>query len=289
MTLSIGIARDQVSWKICLLENAQVLEWHDCVDEHEAFHYLKRTCGHFPEITIALALPFEVPYISLSANTEHDLHRILAAHLAEAQVTATTRLLSTIRSFSLHSYIVPSVRFLPSLPAHRKLLSANLGNPNDVCVVAALLARLRASETPWPEMNFFCVRLDSVENSILVLEAGRIVNGDSQCFTAHPVVSLEVLRNPDSQEMLALWEGLQQRLGGLMAVHHLEDIVIVGEYRNEFSEHFAERYPVYLFPYQGTDKPGFEAAFGAAVLAEGLYRPGSTADVVEQLQIREAV
>lgn len=45
---------------------------------------------------------------------------------------------------------------------------------------------------------------------------------------------------------------------------------------------------VCLFPYAVTDGAGYEAALGAALLAEGLKQDGHTAEVVNHLQIPQA-
>ena len=87
----------------------------------------------------------------------------------------------------------------------------------------------------------------------------------------------------------ALWEELTQDIAGLMAIHHIEDIVVSGDFQEAFIEHFAENYQVYLFPAGEADTPGFEGALGAAVLAGGLFLPGKAREIVDQLSIREAV
>lgn len=87
----------------------------------------------------------------------------------------------------------------------------------------------------------------------------------------------------------ALWEGLTQDIAGLIAIHHIEDMVVSGDFQEEFIERFAENYQVYLFPSSEADAPGFEGALGAAVLAGGLFLPGKAREIVDQLSIREAV
>jgi|SRR3989440_6642179 predicted butyrate kinase (DUF1464 family) len=58
--------------------------------------------------------------------------------------------------------------------------------------------------------------------------------------------------------------------------------------KDAFIERFADSYQVYLFPYSQPDYEGFEAASGAAAIAEGLYGQNARAEIVERLQIREA-
>ena len=57
--------------------------------------------------------------------------------------------------------------------------------------------------------------------------------------------------------------------------------------KDAFIERFADSYQVYLFPYSQPDYEGFEAASGAATIAEGLYGQNARAEIVERLQIRE--
>ena len=53
-------------------------------------------------------------------------------------------------------------------------------------------------------------------------------------------------------------------------------------------ERLADVYQVYLFPHAHTEREGYEAALGAALLAEGLEQDGSACEVVNRLQIRQA-
>jgi len=86
----------------------------------------------------------------------------------------------------------------------------------------------------------------------------------------------------------AFWEGLTQELAGLIAIHHIEDIVVLGKESASLIERLADIYHVYLFPHAHTEREGYEAALGAALLAEGLEQDSSARDVVNRLQIRQA-
>jgi predicted butyrate kinase (DUF1464 family) len=185
---------------------------------------------------------------------------------------------------NLHSYLLPSLRYLPGIPLHRKVSSRFLGSSNDVCIVAALLSGLREREATWPEMQFMCVQVNRRFRSIHVLENGCIVNG---MVAALPFDWQDERMRAEYER--ALWEGLTQDMAGLMAIHHIEDIVVSGDFQEEFIEHFAENFQVYLFPSDKAETPGFEGALGAAVLAEGLFLSGKAREIVDQLGIREAV
>jgi predicted butyrate kinase (DUF1464 family) len=164
-------------------------------------------------------------------------------------------------------------------------------------------------------MRFLCVKVDQDTKSILVVEDGRIVNGIGDIpggmrallhgvpgYVDGSFLNADDGREFNEQELehrggatyvlraseQAFWEGLTQELAGLMAIHHLEDVVVTGENKAALIERFADSYQVYLFPYSELDVEGYESALGAAVIAEGLYSPGLTSEVVVRLQVREA-
>jgi predicted butyrate kinase (DUF1464 family) len=285
MALSVGIDHSRQNWKTCILENEQTLELCSFVDSASVLAYVERTCAFYPELTIALSLGLDAPFTPLSTITDQQLDEITKNSITGRQESETREFLIAIRAINLNSYILPSVKYLPGIPIHRKLLRANLGTSNEVCAVAALLYRLREREAAWPEMRFLFVEVDPHYASVLVLEDGFVINGIGNIRGKSTHVATVELNGHIQQ---AFWEGLTQELAGLMAIHHIEDIVVMGEYRNAFNERFADTYQVYLFPYTETDKQGFEAALGAAVIADGLYCPGLAGEVVERLQIREA-
>ncbi len=224
-------------------------------------------------------------------------------------------LLIAIGNMNLNSYNAPSVKYLPTVSLHRKLMRPHLGASNSLCATAALLYGLRKREAAWPEMRFLCVKVDQDTKSILVVEDGRIVNGisdmpggmgalmngvpgyvnksfpneeDGREFKAQELEHRGEAKNVVHASEQAFWEGLTQELAGLIAIHHLEDVVVTGENKAALIERFADSYQVYLFPYSELDVEGYESALGAAVIAEGLYSPGLTSEVVERLQVREA-
>ncbi|GAC1566685.1 MAG: hypothetical protein NVS3B14_10350 [Ktedonobacteraceae bacterium] len=283
MALSIGVIRHGSAWKTCMVEQGRVVEQCAFEDASRALTYLKQTCAQYPELTLALSLECETPFLPISSSTFQQWEALLNFPSHDWTVQDESAYLIAIKDINLHSYLVPSPRYLPGIASYRKLQRADLGSSNDVCAVAALLYRLKEREAVWPEMKFLCVQVNRRLKSIQVLEDGYIINS----------MSSEMVLSPHDEQMSgeyeqALWEGLTRDIGGLMAVHHIEDIVVLGDYQDAFIDHFAESYQVYLFPSSDAVMPGFESAHGAAILAEGLYLPGLAAEIVERLQILEA-
>ncbi len=294
MALSMGLDESKGRWKTCLTENGQTVELCSFVDAKAVLAYLGSTCAFYPEPTIALSSGFGTPLTSLYAFTEQHFD----VWSRDSDVSA---FLIALGSMNLNSYSLPSVQYLPTIPHYRKLSRHDLGTTGKLCAVAALLYRMREREADWSEMQFLYAEVGRTAKSILVVENGQIVNGigesagsmtypgsvfiDSQPEPFYRDNGLEGAGDESNAE-LALWEGLAQDLGGLMAIHHCEDIVVTGVNKNAAIEKLTDIYQCYQFPYSHADQEGYEAALGAAIIAEGLYRPGIAAEVVEHLQIR---
>ena len=293
MAISIGIDSTTQNWKTCLMENGAILELCSFADAAALLAYVEHICALYPEPTVA------VPY--------SDRSLIEALHNA-------------LKSINLNSYCLPQIKELPTIPAYRKLNRLQMGAAGQLCTVAMLIYRLFERETAWSEMNFLLLEVQQDSVSIQVVEDGQIVNGlsgmaDVSEIRLHlrldgnfsysfgsdhrestyrsdwlnPVdASKHELVNGHARKY-AFWEGLAQELAGLMAIHHCEDIVVLGQRKEAVIEWFDDIYQLYHFPYKDSDRPGFEAATGAAIVAEGLAHNGLAAEVVERLQIRGAI
>ena len=285
MALSIGVDCSRGRWRISLRENGLTLQLSSFIDGSSALAYLERTCALYPEPTIVLSTDLSMPLTRLSKLTEQQLNE-LTAHLIQQR-----HFLFAIRIMSLDSYCLPSIKYLASVPMHRKLGYLNMGAPDDLSVVTTLLYRIREREAVWSEMSFFSLEIGFRSRRIVVVEEGRIVNGIVGVATG------DLTHLPDGAEYFsdetargdaadrAFWESLTRELAGLMAVHHLEDIIVMGPRKDAFIERFSDTYQVYHYPQGEPDSEGYEAAIGAGIIAEGLRYPGLAAEVVERLQI----
>ncbi len=288
MALSIGVDCSRGQWRISLRENGLTLQLSSFIDGTSALAYLERTCALYPEPTIVLSTDLSMPLTRLSKLTEQQLNE-LTAHLIQQQVEQ--HFLYAIKIMSLDSYCLPAIKYLASVPIHRKLGYLNLGAPGDLSVVTTLLYRIREREAAWSEMSFFSLEIGYRSRRIVVVEEGRIVNGIVGVATG------DLTHLPDGAEYFsdetargdaadrAFWESLTRELAGLMAVHHLEDIIVMGPRKAAFIERFSDTYQVYYYPQGEPDSEGYEAAIGAGIIAEGLRYPGLAAEVVERLQI----
>jgi predicted butyrate kinase (DUF1464 family) len=287
------------------VEQGQLAEFHQFEVAEEMLESIRQLCARYPEPTIVVALDVATPFIALTALGDEQLERLIQRYHPTQAFSELTAVLRTLRALSSQSYCAPSVEFLPTVPLHRFLMRSALGSAGEVCAVVALLHFMREQQASWEEMNFFCINAGEEGSSVLVVVNGQIVNGigllqgSSQLAASSYLTSLEGEQgSADSeQERRALfqpaldeafWEGLTQELAGLLAVHHLEDLVVLGVQSGKLVERLAETYQVYLFPHASTERQGYELALGAALLGDGLETPGSAAEVVERLQLRQA-
>ncbi len=288
MAMSIGVDCSRGQWRISLRESGLTLQLSSFIDGTSALAYLERTCALYPEPTIVLSADLNLPLTRLSNLTEQQLNE-LTAHLKQQQVGQ--HFLYAIRIMSLDSYCLPAIKYLASVPIHRKLGYIDMGASGDLSIVTTLLYRMREREAAWSEMSFFSLEVGYRSRRIVVVEEGRIVNG------IVGVAAGDLTHLPDGAEYFsdetargdaadrAFWESLTRELAGLMAVHHLEDIIVMGPRKDAFIERFSDTYQVYHYPQGEPDSEGYEAAIGAGIIAEGLRYPGLAAEVVERLQI----
>ncbi len=281
MSVSIGVSCKRENWKTCLMEAGHVLELNSFADPVAARAYLEHTCVLYPEPNIVVSAEINTPFMRLEGLSSGCLEQMGTGNDTAGESELPHNLLIAMGYNNVNCYLAPSVRFLTSVPFYRKLMREDLGASNKLSAVAALLMQLRAREATWSEMKFMCLEVDDEYRNILVVEDGQIINGMT--------TMVKTDRQFEEAAEQAFWEGLTQELAGLIAIHHLEEIVVMGRLKDAFIERFADFYQVYLFPYAQSDFYDFEAALGAATIAEGLYGYGIAAEIVERLQIRKAI
>ncbi len=306
MSVSIGIDCRPEQWKVCRVEQGEAVELRLFKDADDMLEAVRQLCARYSEPALMIALDVPTPFVPLASLSDEQLERLVQHYHPTTAFTEITAVLQALRALSLRSYCAPSVEFLPAVPPYRFLLRPALGSASEVCAVVALLRFMREQQASWEEMNFFYVNAGENGTHVLVIVNGQIVNGiDTLQGSAVPVAYSYLASLDDAQELAedeqetraiiqtaldeAFWEGLTQELGGLLALHHSEDMVVLGPRSARLVERLADDYQVYLFPYAHTEREGYEVALGAALLSEGLEEAGSrSAEVVEHLQIRQA-
>lgn len=302
MTQSLGIDYTPGQWRVCRVEQGQVAELHLFGNADEMLALTHQLCAHYPEPTIVVSLDVATPFVTLSTLNDEPLEHLVQRYHPTPAFLEVKAALQALRALSLRSYCAPSVEYLPTVPLHRYLMRPALGSARKVCAVVALLHFMREQQASWEEMNFFCVDAGENGTCVLVIVNGQVVNGiDTLQGSALPAVYAylasaqgfaegEQSRDAELQPALdeAFWEGLTQELSGLLAVHRMEDIVVLGQRGDRLIERLADTYQVYLFPRVHPEHEGYESALGAALLAEGLEQGSVSAEIVMRLQLQQA-
>lgn len=290
MTLSIGIEYSQGRWKTCLTENGQPIEFHEWYSGEATFTYIEQVCAFYPEPIIALSSSFGLAFCPLNKLTEHHVRQMFVADArweGEQAMNDWQKFLIDIQAINLKSYNLPAIQLLESIPKHRKLYRGHMGDANLFCMIVVLLYRMRQREAAWSEMHFLYLELRHNSRSIVVIKDGRIIDALGETT----ILNQAMCEGEDEEIIkLAFWEKLTQDLAGLMALHHLEDVIIMDRRSTEHYnglgaeiDKLGENYQFYIFPQNSAEPAGFEATIGASLLAEGLYRPGIAAEVTEHL------
>ena len=77
MALSIGVARHGNVWKMCMMEQGQLVEQHAFENTMQTLSYLTHTCARYPELTLAVSLACETPFLALSDSTKRQWEDLL--------------------------------------------------------------------------------------------------------------------------------------------------------------------------------------------------------------------
>ena len=302
MTQSIGIDYTPGQWRVCRVEQGQAAELLLFGLADEMLALVRQLCAQYPEPTLVVSLDVATPFVSLSTLNDEQLEHLVQRYHPTPAFSEVKAALQALRALSLRSYCAPSVEYLPAVPLHRYLMRPTLGSAREVCTVVALLHFMREQQASWEEMNFFCVDAGEHGTCVLVIVNGQIINGidtlqgsSLPATYAYLLVSEESVEGEQSQNTTlqaaldeAFWEGLTQELSGLLAVHHTEDIVVLGQHSARLIDRLADTYQVYLFPHTHTEREGYESALGAALLAEGLEQESTSSAVVAHLQLLQA-
>jgi hypothetical protein len=288
MTTSIGIACRRENWETCVIEDGRTLELRRLHAARSTYEYVRSSSASplRPVITVSAGIGAGSLLAPLNELTWPQLRAIAAFQRSTDEEHELCDFLVALKASEPDSYVVPSLRQLSTLPAHRKRMYGDMGTSATLCELATLLYRMREQEAAWPELRFIYLQVDNCARTIAVIEDGRIVNaiGESAGIA---LSSPEAPQSPAEAVIAerAFWEGLEFDLAGLMAIHHFDDIVLVGSNKEAVIARLENRYQLYHYPRHEYDQAGFEAAVGAATLSEGLNRAAAAAEIVERLQL----
>lgn len=223
-------------------------------------------------------------------------------------VIGFSAVLRSLWTSGLPIVFLPGVIHLPTVPAWRKRNRIDLGTPDKLCVAALALHLLAAAEGGDCERCRFClVELGSAFSAVLVVDAGKIVDGvggssgpvgwaSPGCWDGELAYLLGPLRK---QDLFAgggpegLREAIVKTVAGLQAVTPFDRIVVAGKLRAS-QPIVVEKIEADLSRLGRVSRPGSlsgatvkHAAQGAALIADGLAG-GACAGLVTSLALEQA-
>jgi hypothetical protein len=280
MTMYIGIDYSYQTWKT-------YISGHDAAEECSEFyaiadlrHHLEQVYRTYPDACIALAQPLEIALTPLALwyeDQQAQAHFDILAHELKD-------FLIVLKEFALTVSLLPAVRYLPSVPEHRRLMRPSLGSAGMLSIVMTLLYHLREQGAEWSELTFGCLELMDASYRLVVIREGQIVDGTA---VWQPFLATDTGAADETILEQALLEQLSRELAGLMAIHHCADVVLLahtsGRRKDDIIDYFADLYQFFLFPPTKTELVGFEVAQGASLFAAGLDQSGLAGEIVQRL------
>ena len=280
MTVHIGIDSSTLPWKVCVVEHDTIRECTEFEDLSDLYLYLERLYNRYSAVNLALAIQSEIALTPLEVWYEDQQAQ------ASFAVTAQTLhdFLIVLDELAPTGYLLPAIRYLPTIPTHRRLLRESLGSSQMLCISMTLLYHMRQQGAVWSELTFGCLELSDTFYRLIVIREGKIIDGTAlwQPFRAADMLDA-------SEDLLeqAILEQLSREFASLMAIHHCEDVVLLdhthGIRKEGIIEYFADLYQIFFFPSTRTELAGFEVAQGAALLAAGLNQSGLASEIVLHL------
>lgn len=313
--ISLGIDFGTRSWKAALLRDGEVLELRSFKGSEEVRHYLLTQGAHHPGLPIVLPSGFGIPLKRIQEVDEQDLFE-MALRREKPEAKGLSRFLSDLRSSDLHAYCIPAVKLLPSVPVHRKVNKIDMGTSDKLCSVAFFEKWLLDQGKTLEEMDFLALDVGEAFKAIVVVKGGKIVDGlggtaggigpKSRGSIDGELVYLSEWKEKaliysggalDVEERFggygkeALWEALEKELLMFLGFYRIEMVLLAGRRKGEVLNRLGKQYRMETggggWEVGDGDEEGFEAALGAALLADGIAG-GRYEPLVAHLGLKEA-
>jgi len=301
--LSLGIDFDATAWRAAAWDEDRAADLHTFGSMEEVWGYVDDLLSLHPATPVVLPSGFGVPLTRVAEIMDQDIFEMTLERRWQRTDTLG-RFLAEARRRALRAFCIPAAKLLPSVPPHRKLNRVDLGTSDALCAAAWAIHCLGAAGRSHNACDFVLLHTRPSTRSLLVIQAGQIVDGvgttsgllePGQGELLNPLASqpghdrttrraAEASGCAAGYSQTTLCEGLQKELFGLLGFHKLSQVILTGVRRAEISQTLKERLPLVPLP---APADGYEPALGAAVIAAGLTG-GPTANLVERLGLREA-
>lgn len=303
---SLGIDYGTASWKLALIEGSQVLALERFRDPTPLYSVLEETSNKYGGLPMVLPSGFGIPVTRIQDVDDRDLFE-MTLRRGDPKGKGLGQFLDYLRDSDLHAYCIPSVKLLRSVPVHRKVNRIDLGTADKLCAVIYLLHRQLAGGGALASQDFLALDVGEAFKALLVVQGGRIVDGlggtaghmgprarggiDGELACLYPLTKAQVYGGGalDIEARFggyghdAFWEGLEKEIVLFLNFYGLRRILVAGRRKGAVRDRLGSRYPMEL-PLE--DEEGFEAALGAAILADGIAG-GPLQGLVDHVGLRD--
>jgi predicted butyrate kinase (DUF1464 family) len=287
---------DAGTWNLAVWDEDRAADLHTFLRVGDVWQFLEDLLTLHPATPIVLPSGYGVPITRAGDLLDRDIATMTAGHPGSG-LDNLALFLAEARRRTLRAYCIPSAKLLPSVPPHRKLPRTDLGTSGALCAAVWALHFQSTTGRALTDCDFILLHSAPGTIQMLVLKAGRIVDGtgaaweperpsrrlfgaapgdDSGRGDDHPPPA-------DAEALTALWEAVEKDCLAMLGFHGVSEVIVTGARHAEVMRALGPRHRLATLPMPGD---GYEGALGAAVVAAGLTG-GPTARLVDHLGLRE--
>ena len=123
---------------------------------------------------------YGLPIKQINELTSNDFFQITLKKEKEEDTAylGVTGLLKLMIKYEIPGYIIPGVKHLSTVPAHRKINKIDMGTPDKVCSAALGIHELaNQRKTNYEDISFILAEIGSCFNGFIAVENGKITDG----------------------------------------------------------------------------------------------------------------
>lgn len=304
---SLGVDYGSGSWKTALLVEGCPPALRSFPSSEAVQDFLREVEDRHHGLPIVLPSGFGIPLKRVQELDKRDLFEMALRREASAEC-GLSRFLMALRTSRLNAYCIPAVKLLPSVPIHRKVNRVDMGTSDKLCTAAFFVNDLHERGGRLEDLDFLVLEVGEAFRAIITVRGGKIVDGlggtaggmgplcrgriDGELTYLYDWGTKASVYHGGARDIearfsgyghTAFWEELERDLLMLLHFHGLKSIFVAGRRTQEVRERLGQRFHIET-PKQADE--GFEAAIGAAILANGIAG-GQHAALVTHLGLRD--
>lgn len=304
---SLGIDYGTGSWKTALLVEGRSPELRSFGESGAVRDSIAEVDRLHPALPIVLPSGFGIPLKRVQELDDLDLFEIALRRDAPSE-RGLSRFLLGLRASRLNAYCIPAVKLLPSVPIHRKVNRVDMGTSDKLCTAVFFVSQLHERGARLESLDFVVLEVGLAFRAIVAIRGGRIVDGlggtaggigpecrgsiDGELAYLYDWDTKETIYHGGARDIearfggygdAAFWEALEKDLLMFLSFHGLKTILVAGRRKQEVADRLGRRFQIDAAT---QEDEGFEAAIGAAILADGIAG-GRHGAIVTHLGLRD--